>query len=120
VPAALRPKDAHAIEFWSDPLPLKPGERLIRITASNSASVKTDLTFTVRYTPQQHLLNPKALDKTEIFALLQGGVPAARVTQIIKENGLKFDPTADDLKDVRAAGGDDSLIQAIQQAAPPR
>jgi len=119
-PAALRPKDAHAVEFWSDPLLLKPGERLIHITASNPANAKTGLTFTIRYAPPPRPVNPKALDKAEIIALLQGGVSAARAAELIKENGLKFNPTEDDLKDLRTAGGDESLIQVIQQAARPR
>jgi hypothetical protein len=59
------------------------------------------------------------LAKAEIVSLLQGAVPAARVAAIVKERGIKFTPTADDLKEIRDAGGDDELIQAIQQAAPP-
>ena len=62
-------------------------------------------------------MNAKALDKQNILALLQGGVPPARIIDLINERGLKFPPSASDLKDIRSAGGTDELIQAIQQAA---
>lgn len=62
--------------------------------------------------------NPRALGKTDIFSLLQGGVPSRRIAELVKQRGIKFTPTAGDLNDLRAAGGTDELIQAIQQAAP--
>jgi hypothetical protein len=51
--------------------------------------------------------------------LLQGGVSIERLVEIVKDRGVKFSPTADDLKDIRAEGGNDELIGAIQQAAAP-
>jgi hypothetical protein len=45
-------------------------------------------------------------------------VPAAEVGALVKERGIKFRPTPDDLNAIRAGGGNDELIQAIQQAAP--
>ena len=62
-------------------------------------------------------MNPRALDRQEIIGLLQGGVPSARIVDLIKERGIKFSPSADDLNAIRAAGGTDDLIEAIQQAA---
>jgi hypothetical protein len=116
-PAALRPKNAHAVEFWSEPLPLRQGDNLIQITASNSAHAETKLAFTLRYTPKTAPVNSKALDKADIISLLAGGVPASRVVAIVKERGIKFVPTADDLSVIRAAGGTDEVIEAIQKAA---
>lgn len=117
-PANMRPQNNQATEFWSDPLPLQPGANPVQITASNSAHVETKVAFTVHYTPKAAPVNPKALDKAEIISLLAGAVPSSRVAEIVKERGIKFTPTADDLNEIRAAGGSDDLIQAIQGAAP--
>jgi hypothetical protein len=81
--------------------------------------VETKLAFTLHYTPKVAPSNPRALSKQEIVSLLQGEVPNARIEDLIKERGIKFSPTADDLNDIRRAGGNEELIQAIQQAAPP-
>jgi hypothetical protein len=115
--ANMRPQNAQAAEFWSDPLPLQPGGNRIEITATSTAHVGTKLVFLVHYTPKAVPPNPRALDKQDIISLLRGGVPAARVAEIIKERGLKFAPTPEDLKSFRAAGGSEELIQVIQQAA---
>jgi hypothetical protein len=119
-PANMRPQNPQAAEFWSDPLPLQPGNNPILITATNSAHMEAKVAFTVHYTPKAAPVNPKALDKAEIISLLQGAVPASRVAEIVRERGIKFTPTADDLNEIRTAGGSDELIQAIQQAAPPK
>jgi len=119
-PANMRPQNTQAEEFWSDPVPLQPGANPIQITASNSAHVEAKVAFTVNYTPKAAPVNPRALDKAAIISLLTGGVPAPRVAAIVKERTVKFTPTADDLNDIRSAGGGDDLIQAIEQAAPPK
>jgi hypothetical protein len=114
----MRPQNTQAAEFWSDPLPLQPGANPVQITASNSSHVEAKVAFTVQYTPKAAPVNPKALDKADIISLLVGAVPASRVAGIIKERGIRFAPTADDLNEIRAAGGNDELIQAVQEAAP--
>jgi len=116
-PANMRPKSPQAAEFWSDPLPLQVGNNRIRIVASNSANVEAKLELTVNYKPKAAPVNPKALGREEIINLLQGGVPPERVADLVKEHGIKFSPSADDLNVIRAAGGTDDLIEAIQQAA---
>jgi hypothetical protein len=116
-PAALRPKSAQAVEFWSDPLTLKPGDNTFEIVATNPAQAKSKFSFMARYTPKAAPPNPRALSKQDVISLLQGGVPNTRVVEIVKDRGIKFSPTADDLNDIRAAGGNDELIQAIRQAA---
>jgi hypothetical protein len=118
--ASMRPQNAQAAEFWSDPLPLQPGGNRVEITATSTAHVEAKLAFLVHYSPKAAPPNPRALDKQDIISLLRGGVPAARVAEIIKERGLKFAPTPEDLKSFRAAGGNEELIQVIQQAAPPK
>lgn len=117
-PANMRPQNNQAAEFWSDPLSLKVGTNPIRIVASNSAHIQETLDLTVSYKPKAAPVNPRALDLTEIVGLLQGGVPPERIAGLIKERGVKFSPTADDVTAIRNAGGTDDLIQAIQQAAP--
>jgi hypothetical protein len=117
-PANMRPQNTQAAEFWSDPLPLQPGANPILIIASNSAHAEAKIAFAVHYTPKAAPVNPKALDKPDIISLLVGAVAPSRVAGIVKERGIKFTPTADDLNEIRAAGGTDELIQAIQEAAP--
>ena len=116
-PANMRPKSSQAAEFWSDPLPLQQGNNTIQIVASNSAHVDANLNLIVHYMPKAAPVNPRALDRQEIVSLLQGGVPAERITDLIKQRGIKFSPSSDDLSAIRAAGGTDDLIAAIQQAA---
>lgn len=116
-PASMRPQSPQAAEFWSDPMPLQPGANPVQVVASNSAHVQATMAFTVHYTPKIAPVNPQALDKAEIISLLEGSVPAARVAEIIKQRGVKFTPTADDLNEIRAAGGSDEVIRAIQQEA---
>ena len=118
--ANMRPQTAQAAEFWSDPLTLQPGENHFHISASNAAHAEAKLAFTVHYTAKATPLNPRALSKHEIVSLLRGDVPNARIEELVKERGIKFAPTADDLKDFRQAGGNEELIQVIQQASPPR
>jgi hypothetical protein len=119
LPANMRPQNNQAAEFWSDPLPLQPGANPILITAANSAHMETRVIFTIKYNPKAAPVNPRALDKAAIISLLVGAVPASRVAEIAKERGIKFTPTTDDLNEIRAAGGNEELIQAIQQAAVP-
>jgi hypothetical protein len=116
-PANMRPHSAQAAEFWSDPLPLRAGNNPIRIVASNSAHVETTFNLTVHYQPKAAPVNPRGLSRDEIVNLLQGGVPPTRIADLVKDRGVKFSPSADDLNVIRAAGGTDDLIEAIQQAA---
>jgi hypothetical protein len=115
--AALRPKSAQAAEFWSDPIPLKPGDNAFEIVATNAEQAKADLHFVAHFTPKAPPPNPRALDKQQIISLLQGGVSSSRIAEIVKDRGIKFSPTPDDLKDLRAEGATDEVIEAIQHAA---
>ena len=116
-PANMRPQSNQAAEFWSEPLPLQPGGNPMEIIASNAAHAETKLIFLVRYTPKPAPVAPKGLSKEEIISLLHGEVPSSRVAELVKERGIKFSPVDADLNQIRAEGGTDELIQAIQQAA---
>ncbi len=117
-PVNMRPQNAQAAEFWSDPLPLQAGSNRIQIAAANTAREETRLDLTIQYQPKAAAVNPKALSRDEIISLLQGGVPPTRVQELVKERGIKFSPNSDDLNAIRAAGGTDDVIEAVQQAAP--
>jgi hypothetical protein len=117
-PANMRPQSTQAAEFWTDPLPLQAGINHIQIVASNSAHVDSTLDLAFDYQPKAAPVNTRGLDRADIVGLLQGGVPPSRLVDLVKDRGLKFSPSADDLSAIRDAGGTDELIQAVQQAAP--
>jgi hypothetical protein len=116
-PASLRPKSENVAEFWSDPISLKSGANTFEIEATSPAKATSHIQFIVRFTPKTAPANPRALGKDEIVSLLQGGVPDSHVTELVKDRGIKFTPTSADVNDIRAAGGGEDLIQAVQQAA---
>jgi hypothetical protein len=116
-PAALRPQTAQAAEFWSDPLALQPGDNPVDIVAINSGQAKATCRFVVRLTRKEAPANPRALSRDEIISLLSGGVDSGRVVGLVKERGVKFSPTPQDFDAIRAAGGNEDLVQAIQAAA---
>jgi len=118
-PANMKPQNAQAAEFWFDSVTLQPGENKFEIVALNRAQGQAKLAFVARYTPPAAppAPNPKALGKQDILDLLKGFVPSQRVAALVKERGVKFTPTANDLDEIRAAGGQDDLINALKQAA---
>ncbi|MHB8653202.1 MAG: phage tail family protein [Terriglobia bacterium] len=125
VPAAMRSQSSQAAEFSSDPIVLQPGENKFEISAVNAAHAEAKVIFTARYTPPPPPVkpqpvaevNPKALAKADIIDLLKGDVPSERVAALVKDRGIKFVPSEDDLKEIRAAGGGDDLIDGLKQAA---
>jgi hypothetical protein len=120
-PASMRPTSALAAQFTSDPLTLQPGENQFEVRAINSAHGQTRVAFVAYFSatpPKAPPAQPKALSKAEIVSLLQGDVPSTRVAELVRERGIKFVPTPDDLKEIRGAGGGDDLIDAINEAAP--
>jgi hypothetical protein len=118
IAANMRPQTAQAVEFWSDSLTLQPGSNTIQIIAVNSAQLEATRVLTLNYKPKTAAANTKGLDKQNIVGLLQGGVSSARIEDLIRQRGVKFSPSKGDLNEIRAAGGTNDLIQAIQQAAP--
>lgn len=126
-PVSMRPKSAQAAEFSSDPIVLNPGENKFEVVATNAAHAVAKVIFTAHYTPppppvekpvQTVQTNSKALAEADIIDLLKGDVSSERVAQLVKDRGIKFVPSEDDLKDVRAAGGGDDLVNALKAAAP--
>lgn len=122
-PANMKPQNAQAAEFWSDAVSLQPGENKFEIVALNREQAQARFAFVARYSPPAPpqpatpAANPKALGMEDILDLLKNFVPSSRVTELVKQYGLKFTPTEDDLNDIRNAGGEDDLIGALRDAA---
>jgi hypothetical protein len=60
----------------------------------------------------------EALSKTEILKLLKSETPTPQLAALVKQRGISFAPTADDLAEIRSAGGKDELIEALEQLKP--
>ncbi len=58
----------------------------------------------------------KPLNQVQVITLLAGQVPSHRVSMLVQECGIDFEPTDDYLQEVRLAGGEDELISAIKSA----
>ena len=58
----------------------------------------------------------KPINQVQVFALLVGQVPSHRVTMLVQERGIDFQPTDEYLQEVRLAGGEDELINALKSA----
>ena len=58
----------------------------------------------------------KPINQLQVFALLAGQVPSRRVTMLVQERGIDFDPTDAYLQEVRLAGGEDELVSALKSA----
>jgi hypothetical protein len=54
--------------------------------------------------PPEPATPKKPLNQVQVFALLAGGVPSHRVTMLVQERGIDFEPTDDYLQEVRLAG----------------
>jgi hypothetical protein len=123
IPAALRPQNNQAAEFASDPIVLQSGDNRVEIRATNADHGEAKVVFLARFTPPAPPpptpTNAKGLAKSDILDLLKGDVPSARVARLVNERGIKFTPSEDDIKEIRAAGGSDDLVDALKQPETP-
>jgi hypothetical protein len=128
VEATMKPRGTHSAEFWSDPAKLPAGETPYKIVATGPDGAQASFSFIARFTPPppppappaaKAPPNPKALSLQDILDLLRNFVPSDRVADLVKQFGLKFTPTEDDLNMIREAGGAAALIDALQQAETP-
>ena len=83
----------------------------------NSSQAKSACRFIVHFTRKEAPANPRALSRDDIISLLSGGVDSSRVVGLVKDRGVKFSPTPQDFDAIRAAGGNEDFVQAIQAAA---
>jgi hypothetical protein len=58
----------------------------------------------------------KPLNQIQVFALLAGQVPSHRVTMLVQERGIDFEPDDEYLQEVRLAGAEDELVSALKRA----
>lgn len=131
-PANMKPRSGQVVEFWSDPVALKPGQNPFEIVAANSAKAESRFRFVAQLTPPppqpapaatsapakpERAMNPKALSKREILDLLSNDVPSARVAALVRELGVKFHATPADLDEITGAGGAEELLEAIKEAS---
>ncbi|MGA2983616.1 MAG: hypothetical protein ABSG32_07350 [Terriglobia bacterium] len=115
----MRPTGSQAAEFYSNPMAPYPGENRFEVSATDVAHVETRVAIVVRFIPVPSRAEPRistGLAKGDILDLLHGGVPSARVAELVTERGIKFVPSGDDLKQIRSAGARDDLMRALKQA----
>jgi hypothetical protein len=60
--------------------------------------------------------NGKPLNQHEVIELLEGGVPSARVSEIVDDRGIDFDLSPQIEQKVRDAGGADDVVAALRRA----
>jgi hypothetical protein len=56
------------------------------------------------------------LSKGEIVTMLQAGTPSARVEQFVERRGVNFQSNAQVAREIKAAGGNNSLVGAVASA----
>lgn len=122
-PVALLPKGPQAAGFSSEALKLHTGDNAFEVVATNAAHIEAKLAFTARYNPapvlSAHTVSQSkanSLGKSDILSLLGGGVPSSRLAELVGQRGINFTPTDDDIKQIRAAGGGDDLVNSLMKA----
>ncbi|MDR3677525.1 MAG: SUMF1/EgtB/PvdO family nonheme iron enzyme [Acidobacteriota bacterium] len=58
------------------------------------------------------------LSKDQVLDLVKFGMDSAELAQRIKDHGISFEPTDDDLESLGKAGAQEPVIQALRQAKP--
>jgi hypothetical protein len=101
-----------------DTLHFKNGDVHIReiIKYTNYQRFNTSIgKITVNYGGQKvEDIKADPLTKDDIVETLKGGTPAKAMTDMVKKRGVNFDVNADVEQEIRKAGGDTDLIQAIE------
>ena len=93
-----------------------PGLSPARNVAPTFRSAHADLKVSATTPSPEPASAKKPLNQVQVFALLVGQVPSHRVTMLVQERGIDFEPTDDYLQEVRLAGGEDELISALKSA----
>jgi PEGA domain len=60
----------------------------------------------------------KPLSKDDVVGLLEGDVEPARVADVVRSEGIKFEMNAATEKEIRDAGGDENLINVLMELSP--
>lgn len=115
--------DVRIMEFSLKDLRLQEGLNRLTVVATNVDHQSTQLIATLWLrtkaapTPAP-TAGPaqKPLTKAQILELLRGYVPGGRVATLVEERGVDFEPADDYFREVRAAGGEEVLIEALRKA----
>jgi len=115
--------DIRTVEFSLKGLQLQEGLNRLTVVATNVDRQSTQLigtlwlrakappTATPSTAPAQ-----KPLTKDQILELLRGYVPSSRVATLVEEYGIDFEPADDFFREVRTAGGEEVLVEALRKA----
>jgi sulfatase modifying factor 1 len=68
-------------------------------------------TLALAATPQA---TKKPLTKDQVMSLVKGSVPSTRVAELVRQNGIDFEPTEDFFHALRSAGAEPVLIDALR------
>ncbi len=68
--------------------------------------------------PAQAQKSGKAMTKTDLIGLLEGGVPAEKLREAAQKYGIAFEMNAPTETELRDAGAEDDLIQLLRRLAP--
>ena len=60
----------------------------------------------------------KPLTKEQIMELVKGSVPSTRLADLVHQRGIDFEPTEEYFRDLRSAGAEPVLIDALGAATP--
>ena len=62
----------------------------------------------------------RPLSKDEVIELVKAGVTSRRIANLVDDRGIDFAPTDDFLDVLRAAGGDEALVESMRSAKQPK
>jgi len=115
--------DVRIMEFSLKDLRLQEGLNRLTVVATNVDHQSTQLIATLWLrtkaapsTVSSTAPAQKPLTKAQILELLRGYVQSSRVATLVEERGIDFEPADDYFKEVRAAGGEEVLIEALRKA----
>lgn len=58
----------------------------------------------------------KPLSRAQIEDLLKGGVSPVRITSLLEQRGINFEPSEEDMQVLKAASADDAVVNAVRSA----
>jgi len=104
-----------ALHAWAQQKNIAPGLSPAGNVAPTLRSAHADLKVSATTAASEPGSAKKPLNQVQVFALLAGGVPSHRVTMLVQERGIDFEPTEDYLQEVRLAGGEDEQTVGLSK-----
>ena len=95
---------------------LQKSQKTLHLSQSQLKEVEAQFNFKAEPAVSVPTSTGKGLTLAEIQGLLQSSVPTRRVTQLVGERGIAFEVTPEVERKFRAAGADDTLMQALKEA----